>query len=239
MSLEIFITILITSIIQSLFGVGVLLFGTPLLLLFGFDFITTLTILLPVSLIINSFQLIVSYKNIDFIFYKKMLIYTVPFIVLFLFFVTSVNLNINIFVGCFLVLIALQSQFSSVDKQINKMMKFESIYLVFMGIVHGLTNLGGSLLTAIIMNKKLSKDKTRATIAVCYLTFALFQIITLYFLNDKSNINFFDYVIYWIIGTGIFILVENQVYKNINEKIYSNSFRIFLISTGLLLMIKY
>jgi len=239
MSLAVLLTVIITATIQSLFGVGVLLFGTPLLLLFGFDFITTLTILLPVSLIINSFQLVVSYKDIDFVFYKKMLIYTVPFVVLFLFFVTSTELNINPFIGCFLVLIALQKQFPKLNKQLYKFMKFESIYLALMGIIHGLTNLGGSLLTAVIHNKKLPKENTRATVAVCYLTFALFQILTLYFMNDNFNINFFDYAIFWLLGAGIFIIVEKQLYKKIDDQKYSISFRIFLLGSGLLLLAKY
>jgi len=239
MSIAIFITILITATIQSIFGVGVLLFGTPILLLFGFDFITTLTILLPVSLIINSFQLVVSYKDIDFVFYKRMLIYTTPFIVLFLFFVTSTELNINPFIGCFLVLIALQKQFPKLNKQLHKFMKFESIYLALMGIIHGLTNLGGSLLTAVIHNKELPKEKTRATIAVCYLTFALFQIITLYFMNDKFNIYFINYGIYWLLGAVIFIIVEKQLYNKIDDQKYSISFQIFLLGSGLLLIAKY
>ena len=238
MSLEIFFTILITSIIQSLFGVGVLLFGTPLLLLFGFDFITTLTILLPISIIINCIQVVNSYKNIDFVFYKRMLLYTTPFIVLFLFFVTFTKLDINPYVGCFLILIVLQKQFPSLAIQLQKLMKFESIYLVFMGVIHGLTNLGGSLLTAIIMNKKLPKDNSRVTIAICYLTFALFQIFTLYFIMDKSDIIFFDYAIFWLIGVIIFFIVEKQLYINIDEKNYSLFFQVFLFCSGLILLIK-
>ena len=35
---EIMLTVAVTSVIQSLFGAGVLLFGTPLLLLFGYEF---------------------------------------------------------------------------------------------------------------------------------------------------------------------------------------------------------
>ena len=238
MSIAVLLTVIITSIIQSLFGVGVLLFGTPLLLLFGFDFKTTLTILLPVSLLINSFQIVVSYKDIYLVFYKRMLVYTTPFIVLFLFFVTSTNLNINIFVGCFLILIALQSQFSRIDKQIKKIMKFESTYLVLMGLIHGLTNLGGSMLTAIMLNKKLSKDQTRSTISICYFTFALFQIITLYFINDNFNINFNNYGIYWLLGAVVFIIVEKQIYKKIDDQKYSISFQLFLLGSGLLLLVK-
>jgi hypothetical protein len=38
---------------QSLFGVGVLLVDTPILLVLEYDFIAALTILLPISLTIN------------------------------------------------------------------------------------------------------------------------------------------------------------------------------------------
>jgi len=238
MTIEIFITILITSIIQSLFGVGVLLFGTPLLLLFGFDFTTILTILLPISILINCFQLVSYYKIIDYVFYKKMLFYTIPFIVLFLFFVTSTELNINLLVGGFLILVALQKQFPVLDGQIKKTMKFESIYLSLMGIVHGLTNLGGSLLTAIIINKKLSKDKTRSTIAICYATFAIFQIITLFFITERFAVKFFDYIMYWLIGVGTFIIIEKQIYNDIDDHKYSYFFKIFLFCSGMLLVFK-
>jgi len=88
-------------------------------------------------------------------------------------------------------------------------------------------------------NKKLPKENTRATVAVCYLTFALFQILTLYFMNDNFNINFFDYAIFWLLGVGIFIIVEKQLYKKIDDQKYSISFRIFLLGSGLLLLAKY
>jgi len=115
-------------------------------------------------------------------------------------------------------------------------MKYESIYLIIMGLIHGLTNLGGSLLTAIIYNKNLSKDKSRATIAVCYLTFALFQIIILFFLIDKSDIIFFDYVIYWLVGAGIFIIIEKQFYEKVDNQKYLMLYQIFLLVSGLLLV---
>jgi hypothetical protein len=40
-------------VIQSLFGVAIVLFGTPLLLLLGYDFSYTLSVLLPISIAIN------------------------------------------------------------------------------------------------------------------------------------------------------------------------------------------
>jgi len=38
MPLDILITVAVSSFIQSIFGVGVLLFGTPLLMLQGYNF---------------------------------------------------------------------------------------------------------------------------------------------------------------------------------------------------------
>jgi hypothetical protein len=47
------IIIAMISAIQSMFGAGVLLFGTPLLLLFGHEFVDVLVLLLPISIAIN------------------------------------------------------------------------------------------------------------------------------------------------------------------------------------------
>ena len=38
MALEIVITIILTATVQSLFGTGVLMLGTPILLILGYDF---------------------------------------------------------------------------------------------------------------------------------------------------------------------------------------------------------
>ena len=64
--MKIIILLIITSAIQSLFGVGVLLFGTPVLLLLGYSFIESLLILLPVSISINILQISKDYKYFDY-----------------------------------------------------------------------------------------------------------------------------------------------------------------------------
>lgn len=85
MSLDILIIIAATSFIQSIFGVGVLLFGTPLLLLVGYGFIEAIIILLPISVTINLFQIAKDYKSVDLEFYKNILVFTIPFVVVFYF----------------------------------------------------------------------------------------------------------------------------------------------------------
>ena len=93
MQWDILATILLTASIQSLFGVGVLLFGTPILLVLGYDFITALTILLPISLTINLLQVSKDYRHIQAPFYRHVLTLSIPCVVLCLLLVTKLKLN--------------------------------------------------------------------------------------------------------------------------------------------------
>ena len=76
------IIIFVLCIFQSIFGLGLLLFGTPIFLLIGNDFFATLNLLLPVSMVISLMQI---YKNkIEFQnkFYVLFNTYTIPFLIL-------------------------------------------------------------------------------------------------------------------------------------------------------------
>jgi uncharacterized membrane protein YfcA len=107
-----------------------------------------------------------------------------------------------------------------------------------MGIVHGLTNLGGSLLTAIVHGKHYQKDMTRVTVAVCYATFAIFQIITLFFLVDSYELSYSNNMAFLHVGVIMFLLTEEVVYQKIDNDKYSNIFAAFLFASGLVLAIK-
>lgn len=238
MPVDILLTVMATSVIQSIFGVGVLLFGTPILLLLGYDFINALIVLLPISIAINSFQILKHYKHIDTGFYKRVLIYTIPFVVFFLFVVTTAKINIGILVGIFLVFVALKSFSKEIERMLESMVKYEKTYLASMGIVHGLTNLGGSLLTAIVHGKQYQKDMTRVTVAICYATFAVFQIITLSLVVEDYNISYSDNVALLQVGVIVFLMTEEIVYTNIDNEKYSKFFAAFLFASGVLLVMK-
>lgn len=238
MSLDILITVAITSLIQSIFGVGVLLFGTPVLLALGYDFIKSIIILLPISLTINLFQVAKDYKSIDTDFYKKILVYTIPFVVVFLFIVTTSKINIGLFVGVFLLLVAIKDYSPQLKKVIELLIRQERICFIAMGVIHGLTNLGGSLLMAIVHNKNYEKRVTRVTVAASYATFATFQIIILLFSANRTDIHLLEIGTYLIAGFIIFMLTEKTVYLGINNQKYSKFFAIFLFLAGLLLCVK-
>ncbi len=238
MPIDILLTVVATTVIQSIFGVGVLLFGTPVLLLLGYEFIDTLGILLPISIAINSLQIIKHYQFIDTKFFRNVLIYCIPLVVLFLFFVSTVKVNITLLVGGFLILVALKSFFPVVEKALEKLTQYEKSYLLVMGLIHGLTNLGGSLLTAIVHEKHYKKDATRVTVAICYATFAVFQLITLLIIGTQFELEFTDNMSFLQVGVIVFLLAEELVYSTIDNKKYSQLFALFLLVSGILLIIK-
>lgn len=238
MAIDILLTVLATSLIQSIFGVGVLLFGTPLLLLLGHDFVDALSILLPISIAINLLQLIKHHRHIDLDFYKKVLLYTIPLVVLFLFIGVSAKINLGLLVGAFLLFVALKNTFPSIEKSLEKLVKYERTYLAVMGLVHGLTNLGGSLLTAIVHGKGYDKDRARVTIAACYATFAVFQLITLFLMSQSFKLSYSEHASFLQIGVIVFLLTEEILYSEINNKRYSQVFAAFLLISGVLLIAK-
>lgn len=238
MSFEVVFVIVVTAFIQSIFGVGVLLFGTPLLLLLGYGFIDAIIILLPISISINLIQIVKDYRSVDFDFYKKILIFTIPFVIVFLFLVTQVQINIGFIVGIFLLVVAVKDYSHTIKRFIDFTMRYEKTYFSIMGIVHGLTNLGGSLLTAIVHSKDYTKHITRVTVAISYATFAVFQILTLLISGLNVEIQLVGTGIYVLVAVTIFTLTEKFVFMEIDNEKYSKYFAVFLFATGVLLILK-
>ena len=102
--IEILIVILL-SIFQSVFGIGLLLYGTPLFLLLGNDFFYSLNILLPISMTISFLQIRnrkVSFKT-DFL--KLFNFITLPVLILTLIILIFNYKNINIvFIVAFVII---------------------------------------------------------------------------------------------------------------------------------------
>ncbi len=235
MTFDLILVVIITSTIQSLFGVGVLLFGTPLLLLLEYSFIDSLLILLPISATINLIQVIKDYKYINSAIYKKIVLYTIPFIVIFLYFIIQIDINISFIIGLFLILIALKERDVYIQRFINKLFSYDKPFYIIMGIIHGITNLGGALLTAKVFHTSLTKQEKRATIAISYFTFAIFQVLTILYSEHKFEI--FNYL-YIFIGVFIYILVNNIFFGKITEKKYNKLLSVCLIVSGIVLIIK-
>ena len=231
------ITILtILIIFQSTFGVGLLLFGTPTFLYLDYSFSATLYLLLPLSFAISLIQILKSQeKEISFV--KKFNIFTLPSLsislVLILYF--QELLNLKIFIATMLIVLSIlsidKSRFYKIlSKNIN-----QNIFLIFLGIVHGLTNLGGGFLALYsnIVGKK-NKNLTRYYISYGYLIMVFVQLIILFTLYRND----FEFIKLLYIFLVIIIYFPSQIiYNKIDQKKFSSIIRMMAIFYGFFVLI--
>ena len=146
---ELFEVFLIAAFIlfQSVFGIGLLVFGTPTYLLLGYSFAESLSILVPVSIMISFYQIYFSRENINNfkIDYFK---YCIPSLIIFLFITLLFlkNENIKILISLIMIFLAIINLFGAdkIQKYFKKFFKnYYKLFYIFIGIIHGMTNLGG------------------------------------------------------------------------------------------------
>ncbi len=233
------IIILILITIQSIFGVGLLLFGTPSFLLLGYDFANTINILMPVSITISALQFFKS-KFSDRNFIKEYNLFCLPFLILFLVLALKFKhlLDFKILVAFLLIfssiLILNKRRFSSFKKIFFNSKKY---ILIGMGCVHGLTNMGGSFLAiySTLISKNI-KEVARYYISYGYLIMGILQFITVLFISIK--ILDFNKLYYVFLAVMIYFPTQ-KIFKNINDKKFSKYINLIALTYGILILVFY
>ena len=229
--------LLILIIIQSIFGIGLLLLGTPTFLLLGYDFSAALNFLLPSSIVISYLQfssLKIPPKKIIF----EYNIFCLPFLVLFLLLALNFEeiLNFKFYVAIFLIISSLlalnKNTYSSLRKNI---LKYKELILIFIGSVHGLTNMGGGFLTIFssLINKN-DKNLTRYFISYGYLIMGLLQYSILIWLEYR-NLDFSK--IYYIFLVLIIYFPLQKVFRKVNNFLFSKIISIIALFYGVIILI--
>tara|TARA_B100000795_G_scaffold86170_1_gene62673 strand:- start:1927 stop:2646 length:720 start_codon:yes stop_codon:yes gene_type:complete len=233
----ILIVILVFSIVQSIFGVGLLLFGTPTFLLLGYSYSETLWLLLPCSVTISLIQVLSEYNLIKA---KKRVFYLViPNLVLGLAFVIIYENNINItrIVGVLLLLIGV-IRFSSKLQALSSLMVKKNIqmYYIMIGIVHGVSNMGGGPLSILMSTIYSKKEIIRANVAFVYLILAIFQLAVLSILNNTSLGS--EVMLLILISLAAYIITNKFISPKVNDKKYVFILNIIVLIYGVLAIIK-
>ena len=221
-------------LVQSIFGIGLLLFGTPTFILLGYSYAETLSILLPNSILISLMQTIFTKKkNSKFI--KDFNIFCIPVLIFSIFLILNndYRINFNILISLIILLIFSLSL-------IRNFIIFNSfstkIFLIIIGIVHGVSNLGGSLLSflAVKLNEN-DRYSSRFFISYGYLTMASVQYLVLIILKE----NIFNLIkLNYLILTFIIYFLIQKVFKKIKTNIYNKIIYLFAFFYGFYIFLK-
>lgn len=234
---DLIFVIIIFSIIQSMFGVGLLLFGTPTLLLLGYSYTETLWILLPCSLIISLIQTL---ANFDLVKAKKKVVYfTIPTMAISLFLIISYEYLIDVtkIVGFFLVFIAIVNFFPNIKSYLVKFInRYLRSYYFFIGFVHGVSNMGGGPISVLMSSIYHQKDKIRVNIAFIYLLLSSFQIIVLFFIGSSNLITINVNLI--LVSLCSYLLSNYFFYQKVDDRKYTFLINGLIMIYGLIALLK-
>lgn len=181
-------TVFLLAIVQSLMGVGLLLFGTPSLLVLGFGFSEALALLLPCSMAVNACQLCGGLPANRGVVFRIMWV-TLPMLLMGLLVVLNgidarwMPLLVGAMLMCLGVL-RVSARASNLMKRV--VTKYQRTYIAAMGLIHGMTNMGGGLLVVFAGTVSDDKEEIRGTIALGYLMFASAQLATLALLKPQD-----------------------------------------------------
>ncbi len=223
-------TLLITvvfclALVQSLFGVGLLLFGTPLLLSLGFSYQETLCWLLPASAALSWSQVWeMRHEQLTHAYRQRFFKVCIPVLLVSL----ALSLQLNLLTPikylvlvmlCLSVALRLNTRWN--EKTKGFISEHLSLGLGLTGLIHGLSNMGGSVLT--ILASGLYEDKRRvlAAVSLDYAFMASSQMLLLFLL--KPELWHPRYLLgclltlsaRFLIGRNLFALTQNLLYQRL------------------------
>jgi uncharacterized membrane protein YfcA len=218
MEFYIFALIFTISIIQSIAGVGILVLGTPIMLIMKFTIIETMFFLLPLSIISSFCNLILinffsnNKPDLNLKLIKYFFIFCFPPVCVGLIIIKAygelINFNtlVSIVIFCSIIVkISIKKSFANLKKKSKK------ITTLFIGLIHGLTNSGGTLLSLLILNEEKKKiNISRFEIHLFYFFLAASQLIILSFLEDHDW-NYQNNIIFFLATIIISSLIGNKI----------------------------
>lgn len=238
-ALIVVLVVALYAVVQSIFGVGLLVFGTPTLLLLGYSFGETLAYLLPASIAVSVLQVAGSGGfRLDPL-RRQFLIYTAPLVLVGAALILTVGsgIDIRVVVGVMLLAsgaIRLSGRLREVGERLIR--RHLPASLTTLGIVHGLSNLGGGVLTLIAGSVYDDKHEIRRQIAFCYAMMAIVQLATL-------TITFEGTLVPWLVlalpavAALTYVAIGNRAFRAASQRAYQISLTALIIVFGVGLML--
>lgn len=237
--LTILAVITLLSVVQSFFGMGILVFGTPTLLLMGYDFITTLGYLLPASFAISLLQVLTAGSSRVSV-SRYLYLLCLPGIGGGLWVTQHSTLAswTNTLIGGTLLFSALL-RFWQPSRQLLTVLleKHFPTYHLLMGIIHGLTNLGGAFLAILASGTNTEKEAIRYTVAHYYLAFSIIQMLLLATVMGHHDILIANLPAVATSAT-VYLLIGNRIFFRFNNASYNVALTMFMGLYGVIILLR-
>jgi uncharacterized membrane protein YfcA len=217
---------------------GLLIFGTPTLVILGFDFVSTLATLLPASITISLLQIIED-KSMDPNFASRFAIWGLPSAGLGLVIVVQYEprIPLELLLGSLLLFFASLRFLPNFSELITTAVRRHvSVWMIAMGLVHGLSNLGGSVLSMVTSAFFKDKNDIRKTIAFCYFCFAAIQIFIL--VVARPGLFGVSQVLIMVLAATVYMAVGRISFQFISQPAYERLFTGFMYLYAVILLSK-
>ena len=221
--LELIAIVIALAAVQSVFGVGLLVFGTPTLLLLGLPFAQVLAYLLPCSIVISGLQIRAGGGLTLDPLRRKFLLITAPLVIAGTAFILAwgTTLNVRVLVGVMLLVTGVIRFMDPVRDRAEALIRRRlSLFLAGLGIVHGLSNLGGGILALIVASSETDKGEIRRQIAFAYGLMAILQLTTLVVTSGLHVVPLLWLVLpasaaltFTVVGERIFLATGRDAYQ--------------------------
>tara|TARA_B100000780_G_scaffold192040_1_gene135306 strand:- start:7793 stop:8506 length:714 start_codon:yes stop_codon:yes gene_type:complete len=237
MTILVLFSVLLLIIIQSILGAGILIFGVPILTIYGFEYLDIVGLLLPSSMTISTLQLF-KYPNAITDEFKHLPIAILGVIIGL---VISTQLDvisaIPPLIGS-LMLLAVVFRTSALTKRNFEhfFQKTPSLFHFFNAILHGFTNLGGVFLTVYSSSVHKSKVPAVSCTALFYLVYAVSQIAIIVIVGQieifKPGLVYVPVtaLIYMILGEKSFIIVRQERFDKLTT--------LFFLCAGFIILLQ-
>ena len=231
-------SVFLLIIIQSVYGVGILVFGVPTLILYGFEYLDIIGLLLPSSMMISTLQI---FKNRtargNELKHLPLAVFGVAIgLVLAAYFDTAE------FMPAIVGTLMLSATFFRISALTKKYMeyyfeKYQSTFHILNAILHGFTNLGGVLLTVYSSSVHNGKIQVVYCTALFYMVYAASQMIIIFLIGHGEI--FKAGLVYVPITALLYITLGQKTFRLVSQKKFEILTTYFFFFCGCILLYGY
>jgi hypothetical protein len=231
--------VMMFCMVQSVFGMGLLIFGTPTLIILDVPFFECLIHLIPASLTISLLQVIPERSSWHLNTGKSIPLLALAVTVGFLIHKLPLGqIRLDGLLAIVMLCYGLSRLFTRIGTIASKFVRQRyTAMLVAMGVLHGVSNMGGTLLAILSSARYSDKNDLRAFVAANYAVLAGSQFMILLFAMENKHI--LTLLTSSAVALAVYTLIGRHIFGAIGARFFHNLFTVFIFSYSAALFWKY